>query len=60
VRFLVRLPQIDIAHHAAERFLERSKGAAGRRVRAPRDKTAEADGNRTRLSRVAAHTGFED
>ena len=21
---------------------------------------AEADGNRTRLSRVAAHTGFED
>jgi hypothetical protein len=24
-RFLVRLPQIDIAHHAAERFLEQSK-----------------------------------
>lgn len=26
-RFFVRLPQIDIAHHAAERFLERSKNA---------------------------------
>jgi hypothetical protein len=27
VRFFVRLPQIDIAHHAAERFFERSKKA---------------------------------
>ena len=26
-RFLVRLPQIDMAHHAADRFLERSKNA---------------------------------
>jgi hypothetical protein len=24
-RFLVRLPQIDMAHHEAERFFERSK-----------------------------------
>jgi hypothetical protein len=26
-RFFVRLPQIDIAHQAAERFFERSKNA---------------------------------
>jgi hypothetical protein len=29
-------------------------------ARAAKPLVAEADGNRTRLSRVAAHTGFED
>ena len=34
------------------------KGGEARSARS--DVMAEADGNRTRLSRVAAHTGFED
>jgi hypothetical protein len=35
-----------------------AKGGEARSARS--DAVAEADGNRTRLSRVAAHTGFED
>ena len=37
---------------------EVTKGGEARSARS--DAMAEADGNRTRLSRVAAHTGFED
>jgi hypothetical protein len=37
---------------------EMAKGGEARSARS--DGMAEADGNRTRLSRVAAHTGFED
>jgi hypothetical protein len=38
--------------------LDSADGGEARSARS--DWMAEADGNRTRLSRVAAHTGFED
>jgi hypothetical protein len=38
--------------------VETTKGGEARNARS--DAMAEADGNRTRLSRATAHTGFED
>ena len=44
--------------HVVPSTLDSPEGGEARNARS--DAMAEADGNRTRLSRVAAHTGFED